>query len=291
LSINPDETDADHNPTEKRQGIITFLYIFGLVMVIAGLAARCTLKNHGPQSKDIMPPAPFYTALLGTAAAWFMYDYVEYGLNANKSNLLSFHSDYYRIQHAIPNLIVSAIYIFPLIGVSLLTGKVSNKKLQLIGFVGCGSFCAILGVVNAASDSSDKVAVGGFVGLILFIMQKSFQAFLGITTMALATECFPLDFRGKALGISAAVGKVGAFVGTECITHWTSTGSSALAFFSCTAVCAVGILSTVMLTPDYTPDMRMAMQAKADAGDFQGAVDVLYGRAQVALLDQDKVDQ
>merc|ERR1712113_269645 len=178
-----------------------------------------------------------------------MYDYVEYGLNANKSNLLAFDSDWYRYQHAVPNLIVSAIYIVPLIAVSLLTGKLSNRNLQAIGFVGCGLFCAILGVVNAASDDTSKVAVGGAVGLILFIMQKSFQAFLGITTMALATECFPLDFRGKALGLSAAIGKVGAFVGTECITHWTSAdvGQSALAFFSCTIVCALGLALTFIL--------------------------------------------
>jgi len=124
---------------------------------------------------------------------------------------------------------------------------------------------------------------------LLYITQQCGQAFLGITTMALATECFPLDFQGKALGISAAVGKIGAFIGSTVFLFLTdsecATENYPLALFIATAVAACGLMVTLGLTPLYTSESRAEMQRLSDEGDQQGAVDALYAGIKVGVAD------
>jgi len=84
----------------------------------------------------------------------------------------------------------------------------SGKRVQFIGFLGCGLANFILAT---AYQPLKDISLLFFT---LYILQLSFQSLPGVTTMAISAEILPSMVRGTGAGISAALGKVGATVGT-----------------------------------------------------------------------------
>jgi len=184
-------------------------------------------------------------------------------------------------QKVAPDVVNNITYMIPLTIVSLLAVVVSSRNLQIFGFIWCNFFISLMAIAWL---------LPGYGSTLMYITQQCGQAFLGITTMALATECFPDGFRGKALGISAGVGKVGAFIGATIFAQMTSGKCSQNPNFkgalaSAAFVAVLGLLITLGMTPAYTPESRAEMQRLADEGqDAEAAKALALGTSQVQVL-------
>ena len=85
--------------------------------------------------------------------------------------------------------------------------KIGRKRLQKIGFLAITISYALIGLVPAVTQLMP-----------LFVMVYGLSFFFinfgpNTTTFLIPSEIYPTTIRAKAHGISAAVGKIGAFVG------------------------------------------------------------------------------
>lgn len=128
---------------------------------------------------------------------------------------------------------------------ALLCDKVGRKRVMMIGFTGYLVFGLIIG---CAYDRITKI-VPVFV-VFYGLMQSSGNFGPGNMLGLLSSESYATAVRGTCYGISAAVGKAGAAIGTQAFTpiqenlgkRWT---------FIVAAICGVvGVLVTWFFVPD-----------------------------------------
>lgn len=193
-------------------GVGSILSGFGLILRILttqdsekfkeGKAAE---KAHKENTCSLL--APYWRPLLGTAGCWFLYDIVEYGLKQNDAAIFSSGNDAPYSQSVMDVFLTRLLVIPSLILAPWLLTKTSSKRVQFIGFLGCGLANFILAT---AYQPLKDISLLFFT---LYILQLSFQSLPGVTTMAISAEIYPSMVRGTGAGISAALGKVGATVG------------------------------------------------------------------------------
>ena len=147
--------------------------------------------------------------LVGTAAAWFVFDYAYYG------NTLSLPAI---LKGVDPGADLSAklawslamFVVFALPGYAMAVwwmDRIGHRKLQLIGFSVMAAAFLLLAAIPVLTAS-----VGAF--LAVFGLSYFFVEFgPNVTTFVLPSEVFPVSARTTGHGISAGVGKLGAFVG------------------------------------------------------------------------------
>jgi MFS family permease len=147
--------------------------------------------------------------LLGTAGSWFLFDYAYYG---NTLSLPAILNDVAPNATLVTKLAWSlgVFVVFAAPGYLLAFTKmdrIGHRRLQLIGF-GVMSFAfLILGAIPVLTS-----VVAPF--LIIFGLSYFFIEFgPNTTTFVLPSELFPVSMRTTAHGISAGIGKLGAFIG------------------------------------------------------------------------------
>jgi PHS family inorganic phosphate transporter-like MFS transporter len=182
--------------------------------------------------------------LLGTAGAWFVFDYAYYGnavsaplivktvlgRGATVEQSLAFNLIVFSVA-AVPGYYLAAAYM----------DRIGHRALQLLGFVLMGLMFLLIGVVPGVTS-----AVGPF--LILFGASYFFAEFgPNSTTFVLAAEVYPTSVRTTGHGISAGLAKLGAFIGVYLFPHLTKAFgiSGALEFSACMA--ALGLLLTLLV--------------------------------------------
>merc|ERR1711871_1887693 len=120
----------------------------------------------------------------------------------------------------------------------------SCKISQSIGFIGCGVVTLILAFdyypLHGGHGHDGHAAVFNT----LYMVQYSFQMFMGVTTMAIAAQVFPEKFAGTGAGIAAALGKVGATIGTYLFSDLSQDEKYGLIFAVTSVSCAVGLAVT-----------------------------------------------
>merc|ERR1712147_158621 len=110
----------------------------------------------------------------------------------------------------------------------------------------------------------------------MYMIQYSFQMFMGVTTMAIAAQTFPEKFAGTGAGIAAALGKIGATIGTYLFSYWASDAKFSLIFGVTAVCCAIGLAVTFVFVPAYRGEKLSMMQTLADQGRDKEAAAVLY---------------
>ncbi len=147
--------------------------------------------------------------LVGTAGAWFFFDYAYYGNSISMPMVLKTVSPSASpIATMAWTLIVFAIAAVPgyILAFSKMD-KIGHRKLQLIGFALMGTAFAVIGLVPNMT-----VLVLPF--LLVFGASYFFAEFgPNTTTFVMAAEVYPTSMRTTGHGISAGVAKVGAFIG------------------------------------------------------------------------------
>jgi MFS transporter, PHS family, inorganic phosphate transporter len=149
------------------------------------------------------------TLLAGTAGCWFLLDYAYYGNTISTPRIISLIDPHasqmttIAIQLAI--FVVAAVpgYILAIARMD----RIGHRKLQLVGFILMGVCFAVIGLVPGMTT-----AIAPF--LLVYGISYFFTEFgPNVTTFVLPGELFPTSVRATGHGISAGIGKFGAFVG------------------------------------------------------------------------------
>jgi MFS family permease len=147
--------------------------------------------------------------LIGTAGCWFLLDYAYYGNTISTPRIISLitpnasETTTIAIQLAIFAIAAVPGYILAIARMD----RIGHRKLQLIGFVMMGLCFAVIGLVPGMTTT-----VAPF--LLVYGVSYFFTEFgPNVTTFVLPGELFPTRFRATGHGISAGIGKLGAFIG------------------------------------------------------------------------------
>ena len=147
--------------------------------------------------------------LIGTAGCWFLLDYAYYGNTISTPQIIELITPHasqtttIAIQLAI--FVVAAVPGYVLAIATM--DRIGHRRLQLIGFILMGACFAVIGLVPGMTT-----AVVPF--LLVYGISYFFTEFgPNVTTFVLPGELFSTRVRATGHGISAGIGKLGAFIG------------------------------------------------------------------------------
>ena len=147
--------------------------------------------------------------LAGTAGCWFLLDYAYYGNTISTPRIISLiapnasETTTIAIQLAIFTVAAVPGYVLAVARMD----RIGHRRLQLIGFILMGACFAVIRLVPGLTT-----AVAPF--LVVYGVSYFFTEFgPNVTTFVLPGELFPTQVRATGHGISAGIGKFGAFIG------------------------------------------------------------------------------
>ena len=147
--------------------------------------------------------------LAGTAGTWFLLDYAYYGNTISTPQILSLISPTASTMTKIAlQLAIFAAAAVPgyLLAIARLD-KIGHRRLQLLGFAMMG-----LCFLTIAAVPGMTTMVVPF--LLVYGVSYFFTEFgPNMTTFVMPSELYPVSMRATGHGISAGVGKLGAFIG------------------------------------------------------------------------------
>jgi MFS transporter, PHS family, inorganic phosphate transporter len=200
--------------------------------------------------------------LIGTAGCWFLLDYAYYGNTISTPQIITLisptASTMTKIAIQLAIFVVAAIPGYVL-GIARID-RIGHKRLQLAGFVMmalCFGFIAI---------------VPGMTTMVLpFLLVYGLSYFFtefgpNMTTFVLPSELYPVSVRATGHGISAGVGKFGAFIGVFLFpVLQTSLGLRGTLFL--TACVAVAGAALTMVLPEPAGQSLEEISHRATAQD------------------------
>ena len=147
--------------------------------------------------------------LAGTAGTWFLLDYAYYGNTISTPQILSLISPHAstmtKIALQLAIFVVAAVPGYVLAIARL--DKIGHRRLQLLGF----AMMALCFLIIAAVPGMTTVVVPF---LLVYGVSYFFTEFgPNMTTFVMPSELYPVSMRATGHGISAGVGKLGAFIG------------------------------------------------------------------------------
>jgi MFS family permease len=147
--------------------------------------------------------------LAGTAGCWLLLDYAFYGNTISAPQIIGLispgSSTSTRIAIQLAIFVAAALpgYLLAIVWLD----RIGHRRLQLVGFAMLGLCFAVLALVPGLT-----AAVAPF--LLVYGVSYFFTEFgPNVTTFVLPSEVFPVTMRATGHGISAGLGKLGAFAG------------------------------------------------------------------------------
>ncbi len=211
--------------------------------------------------------------LAGTAGTWFLLDYAYYGNTISTPQILSLISP--SATTATKIAIQLAIFVVAAVPGYLLAiarlDRIGHRKLQLIGFAMMAACFAVIAIVPGMTT-----AVAPF--LLVYGISYFFTEFgPNMTTFVMPSELYPVTMRATGHGISAGIGKFGAFVGVFLFPILNSGLGLRGTLLLTAGVSVAGLLLTLVLpepagrsleeiasgTRDGAADLRVADQPDA----------------------------
>ncbi len=189
---------------------------------------------------------PFLLRLVGTAGSWFLMDIAFYGNSVSSPLILKALQPHATLLDN--TLIAGGIFlVFAVPGYWLAVGlmdKVGRKVIQWTGFL-------IMAMAFAAIAVIPGVTKNPLLFVLLFGISYFFTEFgPNMTTFVLPGEVFPTSIRGMGDGISAAGGKVGAFIGVLMVPTLIKTIHLSGVMGLMAGVSVIGILLTIVAIPE-----------------------------------------
>lgn len=221
----------------------------------------------------------YWGKLIGTAGGWFLFDITFYGNSLFQSTVLRevFKSASYKggpspITGDLRHNVISQIAVVAAIGLPgyyvavYFMDKLGRKTIQLQGFFFMAlAFGVLGGFVNQLEDVP---------GLMLFIYGLTFffsNFGPNTTTFILPAETFPPHLRGTMNGFSAALGKVGATLGSALFKPLDAHTSLGFTMGACAAVSLVGFAVTWFFVED-----KLGMDMEGDDEEEEEVADPSY---------------
>jgi MFS family permease len=213
--------------------------------------------------------------LAGTAGCWFLLDYAYYGNTISTPRIISLITPHASQTTTIAiQLAIFAIAAVP--GYILAIAKmdrIGHRRLQLIGFALMGLCFAVIGLVPGMTT-----AVAPF--LLVYGISYFFTEFgPNVTTFVLPGELFPTRFRATGHGISAGIGKLGAFIGVFLFPVLQDSLGLRGTLLLTAGISALGALLTIIL-PE--PAGRSLEDISGDASVIAAAEQVTRGAGESA---------
>jgi MFS transporter, PHS family, inorganic phosphate transporter len=147
--------------------------------------------------------------LAGTAGTWFLLDYAYYGNTISTPQILSLISPHASIMTKIAlQLAIFVVAAVPgyVLAIARLD-KIGHRRLQLFGFAVMGLCFLTIAVIPGMTTM-----VVPF--LLVYGVSYFFTEFgPNMTTFVMPSELYPVSMRATGHGISAGIGKLGAFIG------------------------------------------------------------------------------
>ncbi|MBO0771331.1 MAG: MFS transporter [Actinobacteria bacterium] len=151
----------------------------------------------------------YLVMLAGTAGTWFLLDYAYYGNTISTPQILKLIAPGASTMTAIAiQLAIFVVAAVPgyLLGIARLD-RIGHRRLQLTGFAMMAACFLVIGLVPGLTT-----AVVPF--LLVYGVSYFFTEFgPNMTTFVMPSEIYPVTMRATGHGISAGIGKFGAFVG------------------------------------------------------------------------------
>ena len=147
--------------------------------------------------------------LAGTAGCWFLLDYAYYGNTISTPQILGLISPHASTMTKIAlQLAIFAVAAVPGYVLAIVRmDRIGHRKLQLAGFAVMALCFAVIAVVPGMTTM-----VVPF--LLVYGVSYFFTEFgPNMTTFVLPSELYPVSMRTTGHGISAGIGKLGAFIG------------------------------------------------------------------------------
>lgn len=244
------------------------VFYFRIRMLNSKLYRRGAIKQNVPYKLVIRY---YWKTLIGTCGAWFLYGMSLYMNTDFASGLIidvlsidfvTFPNGVFSgtiISSVVKNdtiretgewqLLLGAIALPGVFLGAILCDRVGRKNIMMIGFSGYLVFGLIIG---CAFDRITKI-------LPLFIvfyglMQSSGNFGPGNMLGLISSESYATGVRGTCYGLSAAVGKAGAAIGTQAFQPISNNLGKKWTFIIAAICGVVGILVTWFFVPDLTGD-------------------------------------
>lgn len=221
------------------------VFYFRIKMLNSKLYRRGALRKHVPY---LLVLRYYWRTLIGTCGAWFLYDFVTFPNGVFSGVILS------SVVDSGSNVIRSTAEWQLLLGSIALPGvflgawlcdRLGRRQVMMLGFSGYLVFGLIIGCAyNQITKIVPLFVI--FYGLMLSSGNLGPGDMLGL----ISSESYATGVRGTCYGISAALGKTGAAVGTQAFEpiqnhlgkRWT---------FIIAAICGVaGVLVTYFFVPN-----------------------------------------
>jgi MFS family permease len=193
----------------------------------------------------------YWRALLGCCSAWFLYDFVVYPFNLLAPTLVSGFSKNQTMMESIGWSALVNFFALPgaFIG-ALLMDRIGRRQTYALGW----SIVCVFGFAIGGSMVQLQTVFPLFVTL-----YGLFQTFLSVgpgdCNFLVSSESFPTPLRGHFLGFAAAIGKVGAAIGTTALSQVLSSyedpvKGQQVIFLIGSGVSVVGTLCVWFLIPN-----------------------------------------
>ncbi|TFK74737.1 MFS Git1p-like glycerophosphoinositol permease [Pluteus cervinus] len=221
------------------------VFYFRMRMLSSDLYRKGAIKRRVPYGLTIRR---YWRSLIGTCGAWFLYDFVTFPNGVFSGTIISSVIKNGNIKSTAEwQLLLGAIALPGVFVGAFLCNKLGRRNTMMLGFSG---FLVIGLIIGLSYDRIIKI-IPLFV--IFYGLMQSFGN-LGPGDMLglVSAESFATPVRGTCYGLSAAIGKTGAALGTQAFTpiqnnlgkRWT---------FIIAALCGIsGILVTYFFVPDMT---------------------------------------
>lgn len=204
-------------------------------------------KTYGQRYKEKLWKMPWIKYLAGTAGAWFLLDVAFYG-NGISSVLImkaiSPHMDL--LVHTLMSALLFLVFAVP--GYMLAAkyvDQIGRKNLQIGGFLVMGICYTLIALIPHIAQ--DVVTFIIIFGLSFFFVNFGPNT----TTFLIPSEIYPTVIRARAHGISAAIGKAGAFIGAFILPTVLYTRGLSFTIAMMSYVSLAGALVTLLV-----PEMK-----------------------------------
>lgn len=199
----------------------------------------------GYKKQSLLKPK-WLKCLIGTAGAWFLMDVALYGNGVSNTLILSSLSPTANLlQHTLLSVLIFLLFAVPGYFLSArYIDKIGRKPIQYMGFFMMAVTYFIIALPGVTSVVPLFILVYGLSYLFINFGPNA-------TTFLIPSEIYPTSIRAKAHGISAAVGKCGAFLGAFALPLVLQTRGMSFVMNIMAVVSLLGILVTMMI-----PEMK-----------------------------------
>ncbi|KAH9847394.1 MFS Git1p-like glycerophosphoinositol permease [Lenzites betulinus] len=221
------------------------VFYFRMRMMTTQLFRQSAIKRHVPYWLVIKR---YWRTLIGTCGAWFLYDFVTFPNGVFSGTIISSVIKNGNIKSTAEwQLLLGAIALPGVFVGALLCNPLGRRNTMILGFSGYLVFGLIIGLAYEKITNIIPLFVI-FYGLMQSFGNLGPGDMLGLVS----AESFATPVRGTCYGLSAAIGKTGAAIGTQAFTP-IQTNLGKKWTFIIAAICGVtGILVTYFFVPDMT---------------------------------------